>query len=137
MASAAVFYPHSQLNECFAEAFESASRLRVHVERSDAAMVLRVGGDIDLSNLASWRCLLGEVSGATVAPGTLIIDIDPAGFLGLCAFTALADTAEDCRRRGINLRLVDTQPALARVIALCQWDDELPIYPSVLAAIHP
>jgi anti-anti-sigma factor len=134
MSSAAVFYPHVQLNERFAAAFEASSRLRVNVELCGAMTVLHVGGDVDISNVASWRCLLTAVSGATTAPGVLVIDIDPSSFLGLCAFTALADISEHCRDRGIDLRLVGTQPCIARVIALCQWDTELPVYPSLLTA---
>ncbi|MCV7419336.1 anti-sigma factor antagonist [Mycobacterium yunnanensis] len=97
--------------------------------------VLRVGGDIDLTNVAAWRCVLAEVSAVATAPGALIIDLDAAHFLGLCAFTALADTAEHCRGRGIDLRVVGTQPVVARIIGVGLWDTLLPVHATVVAAV--
>jgi len=114
------FYPHSRLNERFAGAFEQASRLLVTVERGEEVSVLRVGGQIDLTNVASWRVLLAAVSAATAADEALVVDLGATGFLGLCAFAALVETAEQCRDRGIDVRLVGTQPLLARFIGICR-----------------
>ncbi len=135
MSPLRAFLARPEWTSCFDAAGDGASRFGVDVGSLGDETVLRVHGDIDISNLASWRCVLAEASNATTPDGVLVIDVDAAGFLGLCTFTALADLSETCRRRGITLRLVATTPFIARIVALCQWENELPVFPTVSAAV--
>ena len=48
--------------------------------------------------------------------------------MGCCAFAALADEAERCGRRGVDLRLVSGQPVVARIVDACGLGGVLPIY---------
>jgi anti-anti-sigma factor len=135
MVEAAMFRPHSRMNDCVAAPFSNAGPLRFVVERVESAVVLRVGGDIDASNIAAWQCLLNEVAGATAAPGPLVVDTTSLNFMGACGFAALATTSKQCRRRGITLCVVGNQAVLARIIAACRWQTELPAYGNVSAAL--
>lgn len=135
MSPLRAFLARPEWTACFDAAVDGASRFEVDVESLGAKTVLRVRGDVDISNLASWRCVLAEASNATAPDGVLVVDVDAAGFLGLCTFTALAVLSEVCRRRDIALRLVSAKPSIARIVALCQWENELPVFPTVSAAV--
>jgi anti-anti-sigma factor len=113
----------------------SDSRLRVVVERSDAAVLFCAGGSVDASNAGLWRRLVGEAARVTVAPGPLIVDASQLEFMGACAFSVLAEESARCRRRGISLVLVSHQCIVARVIAATGLETELPLYPSIRAAL--
>jgi anti-anti-sigma factor len=135
MVEAAMFRPNSRMNDCVAARFENAGSLRFVVERVEAAVVLRVGGDIDASNIATWQCMLNEVAAATAGPGPLVVDTSSLDFMGACGFAALATTSKQCRRRGITLCVVGNQAVLARIISACRWQTELPVYGNVSAAV--
>ena len=55
--------------------------------------------------------------------------------MACCAFAALAEEAERCRERGIELRLVSHQPIVARIVESCGLSQMLPVYPTVDAAL--
>jgi anti-anti-sigma factor len=55
--------------------------------------------------------------------------------MGCCAYAALAEEAERCRQRGVQLRLVSNQPVVARVVAACGLSELLPVDDSVDAAL--
>ena len=82
-----------------------------------------------------WRRLLGEAATATAAPGTLVIDTNGLDFMASCAYAALAEQADRCRIRGINLCLVSAQRIVARVVGVMNLDRQLPIYHNVDAAL--
>lgn len=79
---------------------------------------------------------LEQIADATTAPGTLVVDTSSLTFMAVCGYAALTDTSTHCRRRGIALHVVGDRPALARVITVCGWHTELPVYPSVAAALQ-
>jgi anti-anti-sigma factor len=47
----------------------------------------------------------------------------------------LADEAERCRLRGVELRLVSHQPIVARIVDACGLSHALHIYPTVDSAL--
>ena len=57
--------------------------------------------------------------------------------MGSCAYAALANEAVRCGRRGVTLRLVGSQPVVARTIAACGLGRLLPMYTSVENALCP
>jgi anti-anti-sigma factor len=138
MITAAPFYPHPRLTECLAGGLQHTHRFRVVVQRWGSATVLRVGGEIDANNVATWKCLLHEAADAA-APGLLVIDTDQLDFLGICGFAALVDLSRQRHGRNIAVCLVSNRPIIERIIAVCQWRDALPVYPNVDAAVdaHP
>jgi anti-anti-sigma factor len=117
------------------ELAQARSTLRMTTERIDLAVIVSAGGELDASNEATWRRLLSEAGAAAGPPGPLVVDTSGLDFMGCCAYAALAEEAKRCRQRGVELRLVSTQPAVARVVAACGLSDLLPVHESVDAAL--
>jgi anti-anti-sigma factor len=111
------------------------STLRATIERDGGTVLLSAGGEVDAANESIWRRLLAEAATATAAPGTLLIDTNGLDFMGGCAYASLAEQADRCRIRGINLYLVSAQPIVARVVGAMKLDRQLPIYHNVDAAL--
>ena len=111
------------------------SMLRTTIERCGSAVVLDAGGAVDTSNEQAWQQLLGEPGAVTAAPGPLIVDTNGLDFMALCTFKARAQQADRCRRRSFGLRLVSRQPIVAGCVARGGLTTQLPIYPSVDAAL--
>jgi anti-anti-sigma factor len=113
------------------------SGLRSITELSGSAVVIHVGGDIDASNEGVWQRMVSRTASIAVAPGPFVIDIRALDFMGSCAYAALANEAVRCGRRGVNVRLVGSQPVVARTIAACGLGRLLPMYTSVENALSP
>jgi anti-anti-sigma factor len=111
------------------------STLRATIERSGSAVLLHAGGEVDAANESIWRRLLDEAATATAAPGPLLIDTNGLDFMAGCAYAALAEQADRCRIRGINLCLVSAQRIVARVVGVMNLDRQVPIYHCVDAAL--
>ena len=103
--------------------------LRTVAQRDGSAVIVYAGGEVDAANGHSWHQLLREVAAATPPPGPLVIDIDGLDFMACCGFTALAEEADDCRRRGIRMCLVSRKPIVGRIIAAGALSSRLPVYP--------
>lgn len=117
------------------ELAQAKSTLRMTTERIGNAVIVSAGGELDASNEATWRCLLTEAAAAAGPPGPLVVEVSGLDFMGCCAYAALAEEAEHCRERGVQLRLVSNQPVVARVVAACGLGELLPVDESVDAAL--
>jgi anti-anti-sigma factor len=111
------------------------SGLRAITECTGSAVVVQVGGDIDASNESVWRRLVSRSASVAIAPGPFVIDVRALDFMGSCAYAALADEAVQCRRRGVDLRLVSSQPVVARTVTACGLGGLLPMYTTVENAL--
>ncbi len=111
------------------------STLRATTDRSGPAAIIRAGGEVDACNEHAWRQLLDEAAAVVTAPGPFVVDVSGLDFMGCCAFAALAEEAERCRGRGIELRLVSHEPMVARIVQACGLSQMLPVYPTVDAAL--
>ena len=116
---------------------DTQSGLRSFTECSGSAVVVHVGGDIDASNEGCWQRLVSRSASLAIAPGPFVIDVRDLEFMGSCGYAVLAREAEQCRRRGVSLRLVSSQPVVARTIAACGLHRLLPMYSSVDTALSP
>jgi anti-anti-sigma factor len=116
---------------------DTRSGLRSFTECSGSAVVVHVGGDIDASNEGSWQRLVSRSASIAIAPGPIVIDVRDLDFMGSCGYAVLAREAEQCQRRGVSLRLVSSQPVVARTIAACGLHRLLPMYSSVDTALSP
>ncbi|HXB87458.1 anti-sigma factor antagonist [Mycobacterium sp.] len=117
------------------ELAQARSTLRMTTERIGLAVIVTAGGELDASNEATWRRLLSEAAAAAGPPGPLVVDTGGLDFMGCCAYAALAEEAERCRQRGVDVRLVGNQPLVARIVAACGLGELLPIDDSVDAAL--
>ncbi|BBY25326.1 hypothetical protein MSTO_55310 [Mycobacterium stomatepiae] len=79
--------------------------------------------------------LVEESAAVATSPGPFIVDINGLNFMGCCAFAVLAAESERCRARGVALRLVSCDPAVARVIQACNLSAVLPLHPTVDTAL--
>ena len=111
------------------------STLRATADRSGAAVLINAGGEIDACNEHTWRQLVSEAAGVVTAPGPFIVDVTGLEFMGCCAFAVLADEAQRCRERGVELRLVSQEPIVARIVDACGLSGVLPIYPTADVAL--
>jgi anti-anti-sigma factor len=107
------------------------STLRAITDRTGEAVVIHAGGEIDACNEHTWRQLVTEAAASATLPGPLVIDVSDVDFMGCCAYAVLAEAAERCRPRGVELRLVTHAPVVGRIVAACGLSDVLPIYPTV------
>lgn len=111
------------------------STLRATADRSGAAVLIHAGGEIDACNEHTWRQLVSEAAAVVTPPGPLVIDVTGLEFMACCAFAALADEAQRCQERSIELRLVSHEPIVARIIGACGLGRVLPIYPTADSAL--
>ncbi len=111
------------------------STLRATTDRNDGAVLVNAGGEVDACNEHTWRRLVVEAAGVVTPPGPLVIDVTGLEFMGCCAFAVLAEEAQRCRARGVELRLVSSAPIVARIVDACGLGGVLPIYPSTDAAL--
>lgn len=111
------------------------STLRATTDRSGEAVVIHAGGEIDACNEHTWRQLVTEATAGISAPSPFIVDVSDVDFMGCCAFAILADEADRCRRRGVELRVVSGHAIVARIVTACGLTDLLPIYHTVDEAL--
>ena len=109
--------------------------LRTVAQRDGSTVTVYVGGEVDAANEHSWQQLLREAAAATPAPGPLVIDTDGLDFMACCAFTALAEEADRCRRRGIRMCVVSRNPIVGRIITAGGLGSRLAVYPDADTAL--
>jgi anti-anti-sigma factor len=117
------------------ELARARSTLRTTTERIGLAVIVSAGGELDASNDATWRRLLSEAATAAGPPGPLVVDTSGLDFMGCCAYAALAEEADRCRGRGVEMRLVSNQPVVSRILAACGMRELLPVHLTVDAAL--
>jgi anti-anti-sigma factor len=128
--------PHLMLStRLVSELGDSRSTLRATTDRRGAAVIISAGGEIDACNERTWRHLVSEAASVVIPPGPFVVDVTGLDFMGCCAFAVLADEARRCRERGIELRLVTTEPLVIRIVDACWLNRVLPIYPTTDAAL--
>jgi anti-anti-sigma factor len=124
--------PSSRL---ISELAQAQSKLRTTTERSDSALIVHAGGELDACNEVTWRRLLNEAATAATPPGPLVVDTSELDFMACCAYAVLAEAAKRCWGRGVELRLVSRQPAVGRIVGACGLSRLLPVDRSVEAAL--
>jgi anti-anti-sigma factor len=111
------------------------STLRATTDRSGAAVIISAGGEIDACNEHTWRHLVSEAASVVTPPGPFVVDVTGLDFMGCCAFAVLTNEARRCKERGIELRLVSTDPLVTRIVDACGLNRVVPIYPTTDAAL--
>ena len=111
------------------------STLRATTDRFGAAVLINAGGEIDACTEPTWRHLVCAAASLVTPPGPLVVDITGLDFMGGCAFAVLAEEAQRCQIRGIELRLVSRQRVVARIVDACGLSGMLPIYPTADSAL--
>jgi anti-anti-sigma factor len=111
----------------------------VEVVPHEVAPIIRIRGEIDLSNTAAVRAVLIEAVPHS-GPG-IVLDLTETSYLDSSGVRLLFDMAERLQARRQRLALVVTQQALVRrVLVLTKLDDAVPLHETVddaLAALSP
>src|SRR5689334_6343971 len=107
---------------------DARSTLRATAQRCDSAVIIYAGGEVDACNEHTWQRLLSEVASILTPPDALIVDVSDLDFMACGAFAALAEEADRCRRRGVDLCLVSREPGVARIVQACGLSGQLPVY---------
>lgn len=113
------------------EPTDAATRFQSSTEQRGYGVVVHASGEVDAYTLSIWQRLLREAAATASAPGYLVINLEALSFIGCRAFAVLADEAQQCRRRGIQLRLVSTASIVTRIIAAADLTEPLPVYTSI------
>jgi anti-anti-sigma factor len=106
----------------------------VEIIPDDVAPLVRIRGEIDLSNTASIRAELIEAVPRDALG--IILDLTGTTYLDSSGVRLLFDLAERLQARRQRLALVVTEAALVRrVLVLTKLDDAVPVHDSVDAAM--
>jgi anti-anti-sigma factor len=114
---------------------DAQSTLRATTRPSGSGLIIYASGDVDACNEHIWRRLLSEATAVVTPPGPLVVDVNCLAFMGCCAFAALAEEADRCRRRGAEMYLVSRQRLVARIVGACGISGVLAVHPSVDSAL--
>jgi anti-sigma B factor antagonist len=90
--------------------------------------VLAIRGEIDVATAPRLRERLLEL--ADKSPSVAIVDLTEVSFIDSTALGVLVSGAKRFRGGGGDLRLVVTEPHIAKVFAITGLDDVFAIYPS-------
>lgn len=91
-----------------------SNALKATIQHHDSAVIIHARGEIDAANEHTWQDLVTKAAAATTAPEPLVVNLNGLDFMGCCAVAVLAHEAERCRRRGVDVRLVSRDRAVAR-----------------------
>lgn len=112
-----------------------SNALKATIQHHDSAVIIHARGEIDAANEHTWQDLVTKAAAATTAPEPLVVNLNGLDFMGCCAVAVLAHEAERCRRRGVDVRLVSRDRAVARIIHACGYGDVLPVHPTTESAL--
>ena len=100
------------------------------------ACVLRVGGEVDISNVSALRRAWDAVL-ATRRPRlkTMIIDVEEVTFFGSSGLAALIECQHLAGEEGLEFRVSGTSPAVIRPLAGTGLDRCFDWYPTVDEAL--
>lgn len=112
--------------------------LAVEHEAHDDAVVVRVKGDVDSSNVGELGAHLTTAVGLASTPPVrpVVIDLLAVDFFGSAALNAVLDCHEDGKAGGTAVRLVADHDQVLRPIQVTELDRVFDIYPTLTAALQ-
>lgn len=106
-------------------------------DRSGAAVVVRVAGEIDMATAPIMAAALRAGWIATVAPGPLVVDLSGVRFFSAAGLAALIATRRECLRLKISLRIVAADRCVLRPMRITGLDEVFDVTPSLADATRP
>ncbi len=112
--------------------------LAVEDQANEAAVVLRVKGDVDSSNVAELvDHLTAALNRAAMRGARLVaVDLRPVTFFGSAALNAVLDCHEQGKEAGTSVRVVADHDQVLRPIQVTELDRILDIYPTLSDALQ-
>jgi anti-sigma B factor antagonist len=106
--------------------------LSVHHTHLDDVVVVRLRGDVDMSNVGTLHDALRRASGSS-AGRRVLVDATAVEFLSVAGMTALVEAHMQCERSGLDFAVVTGQPAVLRSLHLVGLDRQLTVVPAPAA----
>ncbi|OBH00690.1 anti-anti-sigma factor [Mycobacterium sp. E2699] len=112
--------------------------LAVDHEANEDAVVVRVKGDVDSSNVDELAThLIAALQVAATHPRRLVvIDMQAVSFFGSAALNAVLECHEEGKAAGTSVRLVADHDLVLRPIQVTELDRILDISPTLADALH-
>jgi anti-sigma B factor antagonist len=108
--------------------------LGVVIGERDGWVVVAVSGEIDMATSPELRERLHGL--LSEGRSNMVIDLDGVGFLDSTALGVLVGTMKRARAAGGDVRLVCTQPRVAKVLEMTRLDRAFGTYTSVDGAVE-
>ncbi|MGH3636981.1 anti-sigma factor antagonist [Mycobacterium sp.] len=101
----------------------------------DGLIILRLRGDIDLSNVAMLEGALQQVCTGSADASRVVVDATAVEFLSVAGIAALVQAQTRCRQNGLDFAVVAAQRAVLRPLQAIGLDRQVKIFTSGEAAI--
>ena len=88
----------------------------------------RAIGEIDLSTAPALNAAMHEAIDCSESTA-VVVDFSDVSFMDSAGFHVLVDATEYAARRGRTLVVHNLSPSCAKLIRLCDWDNELRVEP--------
>ncbi|WP_199430133.1 STAS domain-containing protein [Qaidamihabitans albus] len=111
--------------------------LDVSQERRANALIIRIKGEIDLSTAPELERHIDEALDELTTPDPLVLDLSDVAFIGSSGLALLLNSKEGADARGLRLCIVAAQRAIKRPVEAVGLRQELPLYPTLDAALNP
>jgi anti-sigma B factor antagonist len=106
--------------------------LSIRTETSGEAVVIHVGGDLDVYTAPRLKETLAK---ALVNGGRLVLDFSEVHFMDSTALGVLVSAQEQSQATDGDLRLVMDDPYLLKIFHITGFDGMFSIYPEVSGAV--
>lgn len=107
--------------------------LSVTRRRLNGALVVSVGGEVDLANVQS---LQEHLKTAAEAAPNLVIDLRNLRYIDSCGIKALLDAHRFFARGGRSIVLAGLSPSARRVFEILEVHQAMSVFPTVEAAVE-
>ena len=104
------------------------STLQVRTEQRPEGMLVRLSGDVDLSN---YLLLIDAIRPALAHRWNLMVDVSDVRYMDSSGVHAVLDAEQRLRTAGRRLVLVGPAPALARVLEIIDLPRLVPVVATV------
>jgi anti-anti-sigma factor len=109
------------------------SSLDVSIRTERGAMVLAVGGELDLASFATLEQAIDSVSDAN--PELVVLDLGELEFMDVTGLRAVLRSDQRLRERGKRLALAGPTAGVRRLLTLTGHDGVLSVFESTATAL--
>ncbi|WP_083661208.1 anti-sigma factor antagonist [Actinophytocola xanthii] len=113
----------------------SSDLLTVDIDSRGSAVVVSVGGELDLATVPVLRERLEGVTEASPPPSPLVVDLSGLTFIGSAGLALLVELNNQCLERGGQLALVATGTVVPRAIQVTALDEVFSMHGSLDEAL--
>lgn len=114
---------------------QPAEPLRVHREMHGDAVVVHISGEVDLITAPVVDAQLAEAEETVGSSALVVVDMTGVTFLASVGLSLLVEHDRRCSRAGTPLRVVATNRAILRAIAVTGLDKELAVTSTLAEAL--